>query len=196
MSAASTLGCSVTPVREALVTLRGEGLVHQSPHRGFIVETLDRGDITDIFWSQGELSSRLATHAADNPNLPAVLTRLQSIVDDLAAAVDARDDRAVLSAEFEFHRQVHIAANSKKLAWFQYAASKYNAYQLYARDLDWGHQAVASHRRLIGFLGDGDTDAIRTEIHGRFAYARDRLIAQLETIGFFDDVADAPATSA
>ena len=39
---ASALGCSATPVREALVTLRGEGLVRSSPHRGFIVEPLDR----------------------------------------------------------------------------------------------------------------------------------------------------------
>ncbi|GAB91605.1 GntR family transcriptional regulator [Gordonia rhizosphera] len=190
---ASALGCSVTPVREALVTLRGEGLVRSSPHRGFIVETLDRGDIVDIFWMQAELSARLATHATENLELGSNLTRLQAIVDTLEQAVDARDHTAVLNAEFAFHRMVNIMANSKKVAWFLFSASKYNPYELYARDPQWGREAVESHRRLIGYLRAGDTAAIRTEIHARFDDARDRLIRQLFSIGFWAE-SDGDAT--
>ena len=105
---ASTLGCSVTPVREALVTLRGEGLVRSSPHRGSIVEPLDRGDIVDIFWMQAELSARLATHAIDAPDRDRHLAELASIVDDLEAAVDAHRADLVLAGEFAFHRKVHL----------------------------------------------------------------------------------------
>lgn len=183
---ASALGCSVTPVREALVTLRGEGLVRSSPHRGFIVEPLGRGDIVDIFWMQAELSARLATHAADNPELDHHLVAMTSIVDDLETAVGAGDRRRVLTAEYAFHRQVNIAANSKKLAWFVNSASKYNPDDFYAADSDWGGEAVASHRRLIDHLRAHDTTAIRLEIEARFADARDRLIRQLESIGFWD----------
>lgn len=190
---ASTLGCSVTPVREALVTLRGEGLVRSSPHRGFIVEPLDRGDIVDIFWMQAELSARLATHAIDAPDRDRHLAELASIVDDLEAAVDAHRADLVLAGEFAFHRKVHLMANSKKLAWFQYAASKYNPFELYANDETWGREAVTSHRKLIDQLRAGDAKGIRAEIHARFDDARDRLIAQLESIGFWDD--DAPAAS-
>ncbi|HQV20399.1 MAG TPA: GntR family transcriptional regulator, partial [Gordonia sp. (in: high G+C Gram-positive bacteria)] len=43
------------------------------------------------------------------------------------------------------------------------------------------------HRRLVGHLRRRDTEAIRTEIHQGFADARDRLIDQLESIGFFDE---------
>ncbi|MEE4024333.1 GntR family transcriptional regulator [Gordonia sp. PKS22-38] len=194
---ASALGCSVTPVREALVTLRGEGLVRSSPHRGFIVEPLSRGDIVDIFWMQGELSARLATHAVDNPELGTHLAKMQTIVDALEAAVEGEDDAQVLNREYAFHRQVNIAANSKKLAWFVFSASKYNPYDLYARDPEWGREAVASHRRLIGYLRTGDARAIRDEIHTQFADARDRLMSRLESIGFWDDAeADATPSSA
>ncbi|MFW0786905.1 GntR family transcriptional regulator [Gordonia sp. CPCC 206044] len=192
---ASALGCSVTPVREALVTLRGEGLVRSSPHRGFIVETLGRGDIVDIFWMQAELSARLATHAADNPELSKHLATMQAIVDTLEEAVGVGDQSRILNAEFAFHRQVNITANSKKLAWFVYSASKYNPHELYARDPEWGRQAVASHRRLIGYLRTGDTAAIRTEIHTRFDDARDRLIRQLESIDFWDESTSNAAAS-
>nr|HQV20141.1 GntR family transcriptional regulator [Gordonia sp. (in: high G+C Gram-positive bacteria)] len=134
---ASALGCSVTPVREALVTLRGEGLVRSSPHRGFIVEPLDRGDIVDIFWMQAELSARLATNAVSNPDLPAHLATLTGLVDEFDDAVAAGDQRRVLLTEFAFHREINLAGDSKKLAWFVHAASKYNPHELYTRDPQW-----------------------------------------------------------
>ncbi|MEP9393100.1 GntR family transcriptional regulator [Gordonia sp. VNQ95] len=184
---ASALGCSVTPVREALVTLRGEGLVRSSPHRGFIVENLERGDIVDLFWMQAELSARLATHAIADPELARSLTELATIVDELEAAVDTGNADRVLDREFAFHRHVNLMAHSKKLAWFLFEANKYSPHQLYAHDPEWGRQAVASHRRLIGFLRDGDEASIRTEIHARFADARDRLIRSLDAVNFWDD---------
>ncbi|MDL9938231.1 GntR family transcriptional regulator [Gordonia sp. ABSL1-1] len=187
---ASTLGCSVTPVREALVTLRGEGLVRSSPHRGFIVEPLDRGDIVDIFWMQAELSARLATHAARAQDLERHLAELGEIVDRLELAVNAQHPDLILAGEFAFHRKVHLMANSKKLAWFQYAASKYNPFELYSADTEWGHEAVASHRVLIEKLRAGDVEGIRSEVGARFADARDRLIASLESIGFWDEAVD------
>ncbi len=186
---AAELGCSVTPVREALVTLRGEGLVGLAPHRGFIVDELKRGDIVDIFWIQSQLSARLAVHAAANPDLSEHLDELTAIVDALEEAVDRGDTGQILDCEYQFHRRIHLAANSKKLAWFLVAATKYTPYALYLEDKDWGVQAVASHRRLIGHLGWGDAEAIIAEISNRFVDARERLIRQLEKRGFWDEAA-------
>nr|WP_212763082.1 GntR family transcriptional regulator [Gordonia araii] len=193
---ASELGCSVTPVREALVTLRGEGLVRSSPHRGFIVDELKREDIVDIFWMQSQLSARLAVHASRNPDLEDHLVELNSIVDALEQAVESGDSDKVLKCEYEFHRRIHLASESKKLAWFLVAASKYTPYSLYLQDKDWGTQAVESHRRLIGHLARGDAEAITAEIHSRFIDARERLVRELELRGFWeesgaeDDVSD------
>ena len=46
---AAELGVSATPVREALVTLRGEGLVEQIPRRGYRVGELRREDVEDTW---------------------------------------------------------------------------------------------------------------------------------------------------
>ena len=194
---AAELGCSVTPVREALVTLRGEGLVRSSPHRGFIVGELKRGDIVDIFWMQAQLSARLAVHAASNPDIDDHLADLTAIVDDLARAVEAGDDQMVLDREYQFQRRIHVAADSWKLAWFLVAATKYTPYSFYVGDRDWGTQAVESHRRLISHFRRGDAEAITAEIHSRFIDARERLVRELELRGFWDDgVAESDQRSA
>ena len=101
---AAELGCSVTPVREALVTLRGEGLVKSSPHRGFIVDELKRSDIVDIFWMQSQLSARLAVHAAANPDLPDCLADLTAIVDEFERRHLACADEACGLGEREFQQ--------------------------------------------------------------------------------------------
>nr|MDT0663888.1 GntR family transcriptional regulator [Micromonospora sp. DSM 115978] len=44
---AKDLGVSVTTVREALLTLRGEDMVELEPRRGYVVAPLSRQDIKD-----------------------------------------------------------------------------------------------------------------------------------------------------
>ena len=52
-------------MREALRTLRGEGMVQLEPHRGHVVVPLTRGDIEDIFWLQATIAKELAATAAE-----------------------------------------------------------------------------------------------------------------------------------
>src|ERR1700740_1224549 len=63
---AAELGVSITPVREALVKLRGEGMVQLEPHRGHVVLPLTRQDIQDIFWLQATIAKELAAAAPDH----------------------------------------------------------------------------------------------------------------------------------
>src|ERR1700752_286186 len=62
---AAQLGVSITPVREALRTLRGEGMVQLEPPRGHVVVPLTRKDAEDIFWRQATIVKELAATAAD-----------------------------------------------------------------------------------------------------------------------------------
>src|SRR6201995_6197434 len=62
---AASMGVSITPVREALRTLRGEGMVQLEPNRGHVVSAFTRGDIEDIFWMQATIAEQLARSAAE-----------------------------------------------------------------------------------------------------------------------------------
>ena len=99
---AAALGVSITPVREALRTLRGEGIVQLEPHRGHVVVPLTRGDIEDIFWLQATIAKELAATAAERIT-DTQIEELERRNDDLAAAVGRGDPEEVLAAEFAFH---------------------------------------------------------------------------------------------
>jgi DNA-binding GntR family transcriptional regulator len=181
---AAQLGVSITPVREALRTLRGEGMVQLEPHRGHVVVPLSRGDIEDIFWLQGTIAKELAATAAERIT-DAEIEELERLNDGLAAAVDRLDPEEVAAAEFAFHRAFNRSTSRIKLAWFLLHVARYLPPHIYAGDAQWGAEAVASHRELIAALRRRDVDTVVRLTGGQFTDGAQRLIARLDEIGLW-----------
>lgn len=176
---AAELGVSTTPVREALVTLRGEGLVEQVPNRGYRVEKLGSEDIEDIFWLQGTIASKLARRAA-RAITPGQIDQLRALNVLLREAVSKANAEAVESCEFEFHRFINKIAGGRKLAWFLVAAIRYTPARLYASDPAWGEESVRSHDALIAAFTWGDLDSVGELMRRQFVDGAERLIAYRE----------------
>jgi DNA-binding GntR family transcriptional regulator len=181
---AAQLGVSITPVREALRTLRGEGMVQLEPHRGHVVVPLTRGDIDDIFWLQTTIAKELAATAAERIT-DAEIDELQRLNDGLGTAVEQADPEEVAAAEFAFHRAFNRATGRIKLAWFLLHVARYLPGQIYASDAQWGVAAVAGHRELIEALRRHDVDAVVRLTSGEFTDGARRLISRLEEIGLW-----------
>ena len=143
---AAKLGVSITPVREALLKLRGEGMVQLEPHRGHVVLPLTRQDIDDIFWLQATIAKELAASAAERIT-DAEIDELEQLTDVLAAAVAAGDAEAIAATEFAFHRAFNRATGRIKLAWFLLHVARYMPLMVYATDPEWGAAAVATTAR-------------------------------------------------
>ncbi|WP_197480945.1 GntR family transcriptional regulator [Rhodococcus sp. EPR-157] len=173
---AAELGVSVTPVREALLTLRGEGMVELVPHRGYVVSPLTPEDIVDIFWLQGQIAVELVRRAA--PKITAeVISELESFNASLSAAVEKGQAEEVEFSEFEFHRVLNRLTNANKLAWFLNNATRYTPTRLYASDPTWGRAAVRNHEELIEALRIGDVERACTLMRQQFTDGAERLIA-------------------
>jgi DNA-binding GntR family transcriptional regulator len=181
---AARLGVSITPVREALRTLRGEGMVELEPHRGHRVMPLSRGDIEDIFWLQSTIAQELAATAARRITEDQI-EELALLNGQLAAAVERRDPDQIARAEFAFHRAFNRAAGRIKLAWFLLHATRYLPPQLFASDETWGTAAVASHVELIAALRRHDVDVVIDLTKGQFTDGLARLTAWLEQVGLW-----------
>jgi len=176
---AAALGVSITPVREALRTLRGEGMVQLEPHRGHVVVPLTRSDVEDIFWLQGTIAEELAATAAERLTA-AEIDELERLNDALAVAVDGHDLDEIAAAEFAFHRTLNRSTGRIKLAWFLLHVARYLPGQIYAGDPGWGQSAVAGHREMIAALRQGDVETVVRLTGGEFTDGARRLIARLD----------------
>ena len=175
---AAALGVSVTPVREAMIQLRGEGMVDLVPHRGYVVSPLDRGDVEDIFWLQGQIAVQLVRRAVKRMS-DADIDALADINDGLRAAIADSDTQRIEHLEFEFHRTLNLAAKSTKLAWFLFGAARYTPGSVYAADPEWRAFAVVNHDELIDALRRRDATTTARLTRTQFADGAARLIEHL-----------------
>jgi DNA-binding GntR family transcriptional regulator len=183
---AAELGVSVTPVREALLKLRGEGMVQLEPHRGHVVLPLTRQDIEDIFWLQATIARELATTATDRIS-DVEIDELDRITNAMAGAVGSGDAEAIAAIEFSFHRVFNQASRRIKLAWFLLNAARYMPAQIYAADPQWGAAAVDNHRQVIAALRRRDTAAVVEHTVWQFTDAARRLTTTLDRNGIFSE---------
>ena len=181
---AAQLGVSITPVREALRTLRGEGMVQLEPHRGHVVSPLSREDIADIFWLQGTIAKELAASAAERIT-DGEIDELERLNDSFAKAVADRDIEQVTAGEFAFHRAFNHASGRIKLAWFLLHVARYLPPLIYAGDPQWGESTVASHRSLIEALRRRDVEAVVRVTSDQFTDGAQRLTARLDEMGMW-----------
>lgn len=181
---AAALGVSITPVREALRTLRGEGMVQLEPHRGHVVVPLTRTDVEDIFWLQGTIAKELAATAAERIT-DAEIDELEELNGALAAAIERGNAREIASAEFAFHRAFNLSTGRIKLAWFLLHVARYLPGRIYTDDAHWGAAALVRHRELIAALRRRDTETATRVTVDLFTDSAQRLIAQLEKVGIW-----------
>src|ERR1700759_5117465 len=85
---AEELELSATPVREGLLSLKGEGFVQLKPRRGFVVAPLSAADVRDLFTAQARLAGELVCRAAGRIS-DEDLSELKSIHEALRQAADA-----------------------------------------------------------------------------------------------------------
>lgn len=90
-------GISKTPVREALIRLKRDGLVDGSLHRKNRVATPTREDIERAFEFREWIETEIAARAADDPT-PELLSELKDSIDAATNALKDDDERAYIAA--------------------------------------------------------------------------------------------------
>ena len=173
---AAKLGMSATPVREGLLSLRGEGFVRLEPRRGFVVAPLTASDVVDMFQAQGLIAGELAARCVPNASLHDIreLERLQAQLDQLMAN-GAHDEMERVN--HLFHRQVNSIAGSPKMAWLLSVGARYVPRRFYSTIIGWPEASQHDHRSIIDAIHAGDAEAARTAMHHHFLHAGD-LLAQ------------------
>ncbi|MEX0761246.1 MAG: GntR family transcriptional regulator [Dehalococcoidia bacterium] len=113
---AEHFGTSRGPIREALQTLVNEGLLKRESHRGVFVPVVTDEDIADIYRARGAVETAAMKHIIAVGSGADVRTRLDKVVDEMAAAADADEWARVVDLEMQFHSEVVKGADSPRLS--------------------------------------------------------------------------------
>ncbi|EQD82753.1 GntR family transcriptional regulator [Saccharopolyspora erythraea D] len=179
---ADELGVSVTPVREALLALRGEGFVELQPRRGFTVVPLTRRDVEDTHRLQATLAGELAARAARDIG-PQQLARLEALYAEMESA--GRCGGEIDELALLFHHELNSVADSGKLAWFLGIALRYTPRRFTSGVPGWRDMAVADHREILVALRNHDPYGARAAMHKHVTHTGRLLTHHLEQSGMW-----------
>ena len=168
---ADQLGISRTPVRDALMRLAAEGLVHPAPQRGgYLVSEFTAREVLDIYDVRLALEVSAAAQATGRHGLVEV-ARLRELNEAIANPSNP-DGPSTFELNREFHALVVSRSDNvivlKVLAelWSMPSALRmYNLQMIEEHDSD---LMIAEHEEIIAALEQGDSgrveEAVRTHI--------------------------------
>jgi DNA-binding GntR family transcriptional regulator len=152
---------SLIPVREALRTLAGEGLVTYRPRRGYVVTELDLAELEEVYRLRSLLETDVLRRGVRRATREDV-TALEAAAGDCRAAAKAGDVVAQLAANRRFHDRLHALAGSRPatrlidLLWDSTEAYRALYYVLPGE----AGEADRAHRAIVLAVAAGDTDAV------------------------------------
>lgn len=179
---ATELGISVTPVREALLQLRAEGLLNQQPHRGFVVVPVTSRDLADVAEVQAFVGGQLAARAALSVTAEQ-LAELQAIQARLEDAYAGQDQDRTVRLNHDFHRAINVVAASPKLAQMMSQITRYAPESVFPTIVGWPQQSIADHRRVLAALAAHDPQLARAAMAEHLAAGVAPLIEHLSQRG-------------
>ena len=169
---ARQLGASSTPIREALLTLAGEGLVTLSPHQGAHVSRLAYAELEERLFIRDALEAaaieRVVRHVG-----PADLAAARAHLDEMRRAMDGGDARAYRAAQRRSREAWLAAARYPRLAKLilelQDQDARVSLFLVTRRPERWRRDFEASRRRLAALAARDASraTAITREWHER-----------------------------
>jgi len=179
-SLAAALGLSVTPLREALRRLEGEGLIALRPHHVVSVLPLTRRELRELCVARMQLeplAARLAAEAATRDELKAIAS--------LARESATADLHSQLRAHRLFHHSIYGASHNEVVAdlleqlWTR--TDRYRAIML--RDAGLRRKSSAGHRGIAAALVAGDA-SVAAELAERHVDEALRLADRMSQMDF------------
>ncbi|GAA2848101.1 GntR family transcriptional regulator [Nonomuraea rubra] len=176
---AEELQVSRVPLREALKTLEGEGLVTYKPHKGYCVAMLSLDDLREVYRIR-ELLEEEAVRAAVARLTDDDLRRIEAAQEEVERAAAAGDVAAMATANRTFHMTLFECAAMPRLArLIRTLWDTTDAYRsMYYGDAGNRERVVKEHRAALDALRRRSADEAVTTLNVH----RDHAVAELEPL--------------
>jgi DNA-binding GntR family transcriptional regulator len=187
------LGVSKTPVREAFLLLKTEGLVDIQPQRGTFVFRISAGE-ADKLSQFREVLEISALRIAMDGNAAALGQALDAIVADMSASLGIDDKNAYREQDALYHQCIidrcanHYLSRSYAVVAFRIQALRYRL----ASDPELNEESLQQHAVLAGVIGRGLHDNAADLLRRHIAKTRDDYASTLSRGGPTELSCDAP----
>lgn len=174
---ARRFGVSRGPVREGMQRLTQEGLLIAIRNRGVFVNTMDSGEIRDMYLAR-EATERAASRQILQGDYASAGDALLAVVDEMAAA---RDLDEVSEADMRFHEVLVELAGSPRLSRLHqtFLVETRMCVHALADTYDAATDRVNEHQSLASAIRSGDVALTDKLMLAHMEDAVDRLIARL-----------------
>lgn len=175
-------GVSRIPLREALRTLVGEGLIVMRPGLGAVVTQLKADEVNELYGLRLALEPRLADDVVANVR-PQDLAALTAMVAEMAALGPAQSAEWS-NLNYGFYRRLYELSDRRHaIRLVVQVLNLVEPYaRLYAHVLGSRDTVQAQRAAMLEALGARDAAALRTHIHESIERARVDLIASMSSI--------------
>jgi DNA-binding GntR family transcriptional regulator len=183
--AAARLNMSRTPVREAMVRLRQEGMVEIRPRHGMRVLPVSARDMAEIYEVLTALEGAAAEAVARQGVGARAIASLRSAVADMGKALETGDLEKWAEADERFHAQlVQLSGNSRLIQMVgQLWDQAHRARMLTLRLRPTPTNSVVEHAALVDAIDSGDPVAARHVHEDHRRRAGEMLVQLLERLG-------------
>ncbi len=182
------LGCSRTPLREALQQLSQQYLLTLPPRRGVLIQPLSIVDCQEIHDVMYDIGSACIARVSSRIG-PQQLERLRSIVSRQEEASNDVDCYELTELDVEFHTTIAQCTGNRYLVCsterIQSALARflYPAYQAAGG----ARVSIAEHKAIIEALEKGDSEMANLRLREHVTNGRERV---LDILGRGDDRQD------
>jgi DNA-binding GntR family transcriptional regulator len=183
---AKQLEVSKSPVREAILQLKQDGLVIDAPKgRGVVVAPLKPSDVREIYAVREALETLAARTAAENPR-PDRVSALQGIVDRMRQALAEGDLRRLFELDVDFHTTLCAATSNRRLQdLFSALRPDIQRIFLFAINAmtlegpDAPEQSLAEHEAILRAIAGGDVARAGSLVEQHFTGRAQRIATAL-----------------
>jgi DNA-binding GntR family transcriptional regulator len=173
---ASQLGISKSPVREALNTLQGEGLIRIESRKGAYLRQFSVQEVNDLY----DLRGVLEAHAVAKAKMTAELAdELRSSIESMKAALEMHDKARHMEEDHRFHWLIAQATGNEELCGaLKNVQNKIWLCRSKTFDLS-SSTAPAAHARILSALIEGDAVSSQRYMLEHIETVRDKLVKHL-----------------
>lgn len=174
------LNMSRTPIREAALTLEGQGLLELRPRKGLRILPVSPQDMREIYDVLTELEGLAAQRAAEQGYDDKQLVDLKQSMTDMDAAVANNDLDAWASADDAFHGElVRLGGNNRLVhlvGMMSDQVRRARAMTLFIRPIP--NQSNEDHRAVVAAIENGD-GALAGKLHRNHREQAKLMIVEL-----------------